>query len=73
MYNGELLRKVRLLKGLDQTGVAKKIGKSQQAISKKERKEEIDEKEFMRIMKVIGCSDKELDFIRNYPPRKIAD
>ncbi len=70
MYNGELLRKVRLLKGLDQTGVAKKIGKSQQAISKKERKEEIDEKEFMHIMKIIGCSDKELDFIRNYPPPK---
>ncbi len=70
MYNGGLLKKIRLLKGLNQKGIAKKLGMTQQAYSKKENNGALSEKEFMHIMKFIGCSTKELEFVRNYPPPK---
>lgn len=74
LYSGELLRKIRLLKGLSQTGVAKKLKKTQQAISKMEKKFCLNNDEFELARKAMGCSDKELEIMKNYPPPgKIAD
>jgi transcriptional regulator with XRE-family HTH domain len=67
MYTGELLKKIRLLKGLNQSGIAKMIGITQQAYSKTEKHEEIEEQKFIQIIKAIGCSDKELEIVKNYP------
>jgi transcriptional regulator with XRE-family HTH domain len=70
MYTGETLKKIRLLKGLNQNGIARKMGITQQAYSKIEKNGVIDERKFLHIMKIIGCSNKELDIVKNYPPRK---
>ena len=70
MSSGELLKKIRLLKGLNQNGIAKKLGITQQAYSKLEQHDEIDEKKFRQLIKIIGCSDKEVELIKSYPPRK---
>jgi transcriptional regulator with XRE-family HTH domain len=73
MYNGEFLKKIRLLKGFNQNGIAKKMGISQQAYSKIEKNGAIDERKFRHIINAIGCSDKELEIVKNYPlPGKIA-
>lgn len=45
----------------------------QQSISKLEQSDEIEEKKFEAILKAMECSDKELEWIKKYPPRKIAD
>jgi transcriptional regulator with XRE-family HTH domain len=68
MYTGELLKKIRLLKGLNQSGIAKKIGITQQAYSKTEKNDKIEEKKFIQIIRALGCSDKELEIVKNYPP-----
>ena len=67
MYTGEVLKKIRLLKGLNQNGIAKKLGITQQAYSKIENNGGLDEKKFSQIIKAIGCSDKELEIVRTYP------
>ena len=66
MYYGEYLKKIRLLKGLNQSGVAKKIGITQQAYSKLETHTSIDEKKFMEIIKAMECSEMELELVKNY-------
>lgn len=66
MYNGDYLKKIRLLKGLNQTGIAKKLGITQQAYSKMENHGNIDEKKFTEIIKIIGCAERELEIIRNH-------
>ncbi len=70
MYTGEILKKIRLLKGLNQKGIAKKLGITQQAYSKLENNGHFDEKKFMQLIKAIGCSDKELEIVICYPPPK---
>ena len=66
MYSGEVLKKLRLLKGLNQNGVAKKLGITQQAYSKIENNGSMDEKKFLQIIKSIDCSDRELEIVRSY-------
>jgi transcriptional regulator with XRE-family HTH domain len=67
MYSGELLKKIRLLKGFNQNGIAKKLGITQQAYSKLENSGRLQENKFMRVTKAIGCSDQELKIVRSYP------
>ena len=68
MYSGEVLKKIRLLKGLNQNGIAKKLRITQQAYSKLEKNSSLNEEKFMHLVKAIGCSDKELEIVRSYPP-----
>ena len=69
MYSGEVLKKIRLLKGLNQNGIAKKLGITQQAYSKLENSSRLNENKFMQVTKAIDCSDKELEIVRSYPVR----
>lgn len=66
MHQGEYLKKLRLLKGLNQNGVAKKLGITQQAYSKMETHANIDEMKLMEIVKAMGCTERELEMVKNY-------
>lgn len=70
MYSGETLKMIRLLKGLNQNGIAKKLGITQQAYSKIENNGSMNEKKFMQIVKSIDCTERELEIVRSYssPP-----
>ena len=59
-YSGEAIRKLRLLKGLSQKGVAVELGITQQAYSKLEKKEKIPERKFLLVSKTLGYSIEEL-------------
>ena len=68
MYTGETLKKLRLLKGFNQNGIAKKMGITQQAYSKLEKSSRIDEQKFKSLLKMLQCSDKDFEWIKSYPP-----
>jgi len=69
MYSGEVLKKIRLLKGLNQNGIAKKLRITQQAYSKLENNGCLSEGKFMQLVKAIGCTDKKLELVKSYPIR----
>ena len=66
MHQGEFLKKIRLLKGLNQSGVATMLGITQQAYSKMETHASIDEIKFMDIIKKIRCTEMKLEIVKNY-------
>jgi Helix-turn-helix. len=70
MHQGEFLKKIRLLKGFNQSGVATMLGITQQAYSKMETHARIDEKKFMDIVKKLGCSEVELEVVKNYSEKE---
>jgi len=70
MLSGDLLKKLRMIKGLNQSGIAKKMGVTQQAYSKLEKSRHINDQKFKIIIKALQCSDKDIEWIKNYPPSK---
>lgn len=58
-YSGELLRKVRFLKNMKQTGAAKLLGISQPAYCKLERTKAITEEKWRSIMEQLGIEESE--------------
>ena len=63
MCSGEKLRLLRLLKGYKQQFVADKLGISQQAYSKLEKKEKINESLLKEIFQHLHCSHEEIDMV----------
>ena len=57
-----------MIKGLNQSGIAKKVRMTQQAYSKLEKSRHIKEQKFKIIIKALQCSDKEIEWVKNYPP-----
>jgi len=55
-----------MLKGLSQDGIAKKLGLTQQSVSKLESKEKIDQDRFLQILKAIGCTGNDLEDISQF-------
>ena len=70
LYKGESIRKLRTLKSVKQTTIAKKIGMSQQAYSLLEKKSEIPVPTFMRIIKCLNSNMEEYLKVKNFPPQK---
>ena len=72
MASGELLKKLRMIKGFNQSGIAKKLGVSQQAYSKLEKTNSISEKKLADILKALDCSETELETITNIDRSKTS-
>lgn len=72
MHEGEIVRQIRLLRGLSQGGAGMGIGITQQGFSKLEKKESIPEKKLSAILIALNSSQQEFEVIKNllYPPAK---
>ena len=70
MINGNQLRFLRNFKGIDQTALAKILGKSQQYISRLEKRDtdEIPVYWVQKILTVLNCSEIELKKIKDILP-----
>jgi transcriptional regulator with XRE-family HTH domain len=64
MCSGETLKKLRLLKGLNQKGIAQKLGVTQQAYSKMEKLEKIEDEKISYILKKLNWASIEIDEIK---------
>lgn len=64
MYSGEILRRLRLIKGIKQKVVAQMLGISQQAYSKVEKQLKVDSERFKTIVLALGSSPKEIEVAR---------
>lgn len=65
MYSGTNIRKIRLLKGLNQKGIATRLGISQQAYSKIEKQTKIPEARIMTLLNAIGANLTELSAVNS--------
>lgn len=70
MISGQTLRKLRLLKEMKQTTLAKKLGISQQAYSKLEKCNSIDAQKLAVLLDLLQCSKAELEVFLAPPPEK---
>jgi transcriptional regulator with XRE-family HTH domain len=61
MISGEKLRMLRIVKGLKQQFVADRLGITQQAYSKLERKDVISDQVLEKIMLCISCTPEEFN------------
>ncbi|MBI2729874.1 MAG: helix-turn-helix transcriptional regulator [Sphingobacteriales bacterium] len=68
MINGNALSKLRQLKGIKQQQLAKKIGISQQALSKLEQREKINKEKFEAILAALKISAVEWEQIQKLLP-----
>lgn len=66
MATGETIRLLRNWKKCKQKTIADKLGISQAAYSKLEKRKEIRQEKFDKILKAINCSKSELDKFENY-------
>lgn len=64
MYSGDTLKKLRLIKGLNQKGIAQKLGITQQAYSKIENLEKIEDEKVAYILKKLNWAFIEIDEIK---------
>lgn len=60
MYSGSVIRKLRLLKGFNQKGIAKKLGITQQAYSKLEKADRVSSEKFSKVVETLQCSANDL-------------
>ncbi|NJO25308.1 MAG: helix-turn-helix transcriptional regulator [Bacteroidia bacterium] len=69
MITGETLKKLRRLRGPSQKEVAEKLGISQPAYCKMEKSRYINGKRLERILKALGCTQKDIENVKRfYPP-----
>ena len=61
---GELIRLLRLFKGIKQNAIGHNCNITQQAISKLERSEKVSEKKFMEIAKAFNCSEYDIEGVK---------
>jgi transcriptional regulator with XRE-family HTH domain len=64
MYTGETLKHLRLLKDLSQKGIAKKLGISQPAYSKLEKRKKVSPERLEKIMDILKCSSEEINVVK---------
>lgn len=73
MLTGNTITRLRQIKGLKQKHLAKKIGVTQQALSKMEKKENIEKEKFEEVLTALRISTEEWKQIEKLlpPPIKI--
>lgn len=73
--DGEILKLIRLQRGLNQKGLGKTLGISQQAVAKLEKKDCLSKGKILAILIALKSSQKEFEDFKNllYPPRKVKD
>jgi transcriptional regulator with XRE-family HTH domain len=64
MCTGETLKHLRLLKDLSQKGTAKKLGISQPAYSKLEKRKKVNPEQLKKIMDILKCSSDEINVVK---------
>lgn len=65
MQIGKVIAYIRILKGIKQQSLAKELGISQQAVSKLESSERIDDEKLEHVAEILGVT---AGTIRNLPP-----
>ncbi len=71
MCSGETLKHLRLLKDLSQKGIANKLGISQPAYSKIEKKKNINDKQLKRILLIMHCDSRDIDLVEKFAPVQV--
>jgi transcriptional regulator with XRE-family HTH domain len=66
--SGQFLRLLRQLKGVKQTVVAKKMGITQQALSKMENCKRVQHHKIETIIKLLGFSEEDVENVRKLLP-----
>ena len=71
---GEVIRRLRQLKGFKQSTAAEKLGISQQAYSKIEQRKTVSAKNIAQIIIAFNCSNADIETVKNFtPPPKNKD
>ena len=65
---GEIIRRLRVLKGIKQTDAATRLGMSQQAFSKIETYPCVDETKARKILAAFACDEQDLENIKKFLP-----
>ena len=73
MITGNTLSKLRQLKGFKQNQLAKKIGVTQQALSKMEQKEKIDTEKFKEVLTALKINSGEWEQLKKVLPPPAND
>jgi len=60
MYSGETIKLLRLLKGFSQQGIARKLGISQAAYSKLEKRKVVAHERSDEILAIFQCSEEDI-------------
>jgi transcriptional regulator with XRE-family HTH domain len=68
MCTGETLKHLRLVKGLSQKGIAKKLGISQPAYSKIEKRKKINDALLNRILLIMRCVANDIETVQKIIP-----
>lgn len=66
MCSGETLRRLRLLKNYSQKGIAIKLGISQPAYSKMEKRKKVNDGQVEKVLRIMHCDQKDLDTIQKF-------
>jgi transcriptional regulator with XRE-family HTH domain len=64
LCSGENLKHLRLLKDYSQKGIARKLGISQPAYSKMEKRRKVNDAQLEKILKIMHCDLKDLENIQ---------
>jgi transcriptional regulator with XRE-family HTH domain len=64
--SGENLKRLRLLKDFSQKGVARKLGISQPAYSKIEKRRKVNEAQLEKILTIMHCDRTDLENIQKF-------
>jgi transcriptional regulator with XRE-family HTH domain len=70
LYSGDTLKHLRLLKDLSQKGIANKLGISQAAYSKIEKRKNINDWQLNRILAIMHCDLNDIDLVQKFITRK---
>jgi transcriptional regulator with XRE-family HTH domain len=66
--SGQFIRQLRQLRGAKQAVVAKKMGITQQAISKLENRKRIGYDKFVAIINLLGFTEEDIESVRKLMP-----
>jgi len=66
MFAGRTIRHLRLLKDFSQKGIARKLGISQAAYSKLEKRKKVEGLVLERILKIMRCSVSDLEHVERF-------
>ena len=61
--SGEIIRRLRLMMGVKQTAAAEKLGITQQAYSKLEKRKKVSDERLQSVLKALNCGQTELEEI----------
>ncbi len=72
MCSGETLKHLRLLKDFSQKGIAKKLGISQPAYSKIEKRKKVNDAQLEKILAIMQCDKNDIEHIVKLTPPRMA-